>query len=82
MQSTGDKRIIPKDDLGERIRRIPYDTPGPDLARRIMAEVSRKKNQQIPTACAAGAVTNDRVDVAHAGGRTGAAHFCHGGARL
>jgi hypothetical protein len=34
---------MPQDDLGDRIRRIRYDTPGPDLARRIMAEVSRKK---------------------------------------
>jgi hypothetical protein len=43
MRTTNSKPIIPQDDLGDRIRQIPYDTPSPDLARRIMAEVSRKK---------------------------------------
>ncbi len=43
MRTTESKPIIPQDELGERIRRIPYDTPSPDLARRIMTTVGRKK---------------------------------------
>jgi hypothetical protein len=43
MRSTENERPIPEDDLGDRIRRIPYDTPEPDLARRIMAAVSPTK---------------------------------------
>ena len=43
MQSNDNKPLIPQDDLGDRIRQLPYDTPGPDLTRRIMADIRRKK---------------------------------------
>ncbi len=43
MQSNDNKPLIPQDDLGDRIRRLPYDTPGPDLTSRIMAAVRQKK---------------------------------------
>ncbi len=51
MRSIDNEHLIPKDDLGDRIRRIPYDTPSPDLAQRIMAEVSRKKVNGLQRLC-------------------------------
>ncbi len=51
MRSIDNEHLIPKDDLGDRIRRIPYDTPSPDLAQRIMAEVSRKKVNGLKRLC-------------------------------